>query len=71
MYFFKKEKYKELLNGRSIEWLSMQTEYNRVTLSNILNGKIHCKKVIAIAIVKTLDINNSVEEFFEYKEKGE
>lgn len=71
MYFFKKEKYKELLNGRSIEWLSMQTEYNRVTLSNILNGKIHCKKVIAIAIVKTLDINNSVEDFFEYKEKGE
>lgn len=71
MYFFKKEKYKELLNGRSIEWLSEKTEYNRVTLSNILNGKIHCKKVIAIAIVKTLDINNSVEEFFEYKEKGE
>lgn len=71
MYFFKKEKYKELLNGRSIEWLSTQTEYNRVTLSNILNGKIHCKKVIAIAIVKTLDINNSVEDFFEYKEKGE
>ena len=71
MYFFKKEKYKELLNGRSIEWLSEKTEYNRVTLSNILNGKIHCKKVIAIAIVKTLDINNSVEDFFEYKKKGE
>jgi len=71
MYFFKFEKYKELLNGRSIEWLSEQTEYNRVTLSNILNGKIHCKKVIAIAIVKTLDINNSVEDFFEYKKKGE
>ena len=71
MYIFKCEKYKDLLNGRSIEWLSEQTKYNRVTLSNILNGKIHCKKIIAIAIVKTLDNNNSVEDFFEYIEKGE
>lgn len=71
MYIFKCEKYKDLLNGRSIEWLSEQTKYNRVTLSNILNGKIHCKKIIAIAIVKTLDSNNLVEDFFEYIEKGE
>lgn len=71
MYIFKKEKYKELLNGRSIEWLSNETKYNRVTLSNILNGKLHCKKMIAIGIVKTLNGNNSVEDFFEYIEKGE
>lgn len=71
MYKFKKEKYDELLDGRSIEWLSEQTKYNRVTLSNILNGKIYCKKIIAIAIVKTLDSDNSVEDYFEYIEKGE
>jgi len=70
MYIFKCEKYYELLDGRSIEWLSQETEYNRVTLSNILNGKIHCKKIIAYAIVKTFDINNNLEDFF-YKEKGE
>lgn len=71
MYHFKVEKYKELLDGRSIEWLSNNIEYNRVTISNILNGKIHCKKVVAIAIVKTLDINKNVNDFFEYIEKGE
>lgn len=71
MYIFKKDKYDELLDGRSIEWLSEQTKYNRVTLSNILNGKIHCKKIIAIAIVKIIDGNNSVEDYFEYIEKGE
>lgn len=71
MYHFKVEKYKELLDGRTIEWLSNNIKYNRVTLSNILNGKIHCKKVVAIAIVKTLDINNNLDDFFEYIEKGE
>lgn len=71
MYIFKCEKYKELLDGRSIEWLSEQTKYNRVTLSNILNGKIHCKKVVAIAIVKTLNNDNSVEDYFDCSEEGE
>jgi len=71
MYHFKVEKYKELLDGRTIEWLSNNIKYNRVTLSNILNGKIECKKVVAIAIVKTLNNDNNLDDFFEYVEKGE
>lgn len=71
MYRFKKEKYKELLDGRTIEWLSKNIKYNRVTLSNILNGKIDCKKVVAIAIVKTLNNDYELDNFFEYIEKGE
>lgn len=71
MYKFKIEKYKELLDGRSIEWLSENIKYNRVTLSNILNGKILCKKVVAIAIVKILNDDYNLDDFFEYIEKGE
>ena len=55
MYKFKKEKYIELLNGRTVEWLSKQINYTSVTLYNIFNGHKTCKKVLALAIVKTLN----------------
>jgi hypothetical protein len=65
MYVFKKDKYIELLNGKTVEWLSKELGYSATTLYLIFNGHKNCKKALAIAIVKTLDINNEVEEFFE------
>ena len=65
MYNFKTEKYIELLNGKTVEWLSKELGYTTTTLYLIFNGHKSCKKALAIAIVKTLDINNEVEEYFE------
>lgn len=65
MYIFKKDKYIELLNGKTVEWLSKELGYSATTLYLIFNGHKSCKKALAIAIVKTLDINNEVEEYFE------
>lgn len=65
MYIFKKDKYVELLNGKTVEWLSKELGYSATTLYLIFNGHKSCKKALAIAIVKTLDINNEVEEYFE------
>ena len=70
MYRFRKEKYMELLNGRTVEWLSKQIDYTPTTLYNIFNGHKDCKKILAMAIVDTLS-DYDVEYFFEYIEKGE
>lgn len=34
------------------------------TLSNILNGKVACRKVVAFCIVKYLDENAKIEDYF-------
>ena len=65
LYKFKTERYKELLNGRSVEWLSQELGYNVTTLYLIFNGHKSCKKALAFAIVKALDINNEVGDYFE------
>ena len=35
------------------------------TLSNILNRKVACRKVVAFSIVKYLDDNAEIEDYFE------
>lgn len=39
------------------------------TLSNILNGKVACRKVVAFCITKYLDDNAKIEDYF--VKKGE
>ena len=39
------------------------------TLSNILNAKVACRKVVAFSIAKYLDENASIEDYFYKKEK--
>lgn len=70
MYKFKKETYIELLNGRTVEWLSKEIGYSATTLYLIFNCHKNVKKALAIAIVKTLDESLNVDDFFEYI-KGE
>lgn len=67
MYRFNTEKYKELLNGRTVEWVSKQIGYSATSLYLLFNGRTKCKKALCIAIVKTLNDNNKVEDYF-YKE---
>lgn len=68
MYIFKKEKYLELLNGKTADWLARELGYTATTMSLIFNARKSVKKAMAIAIVKTLDNNYEVEDFFEYIE---
>lgn len=35
------------------------------TLSNILNKKVACRKVVAFSIVKYIDMDAEIEEYFE------
>lgn len=37
------------------------------TLSNILNRKVACRKVVAFSIVKYIDENAEIEDYFEKK----
>lgn len=69
MYYFRTEKYAELLNGRSVEWLSKQVEYTATSLYLLFNGHNGCKKPLAFMIVKLLDEKNEIDTFF-YK-KGD
>lgn len=71
MYRFKQEKYKELMNGRKVLWLSEEIGYSIQMLSYIFNNKKDCRKPVAYAIVKALQPSYEIEDFFEYIEKGE
>lgn len=66
MYRFKKDKYIELLDGRTVEWLSKEIGYSATTLYLVFNCHKNVKKALAIAIVKTLNDDCEVEDFFEY-----
>lgn len=37
------------------------------TLSNILNGKVACRKVVAFSITKYIDENAEIEDYFDKK----
>ena len=65
MYKFRKEKYVDLLNGKTVEWLANELGYTPTTFYLIFNGHKSVKKALALAIVKELDIKNEVEEYFE------
>ena len=40
------------------------------TLSNILNRKVACRKVVAFCIAKYIDENAEIEDYFELVKKG-
>lgn len=69
MYHFRKEKLKELLGDNTIIWLSKELDYTPQMLYNIFNDNIGCRKIIAQAIVKTMDPNFNIEDFFDYIER--
>lgn len=60
MYRFNVDKYVELLDGRTVEWLSHEIGYSNMSLYALFNGRRECKKALAIAICAVLgkDIND-------------
>ena len=68
MYIFRTDKYLELLNGKTADWLARELGYSATTMSLIFNARKSVKKALALAIVKALDNDNEVEDFFEYVE---
>jgi DNA-binding XRE family transcriptional regulator len=44
---------------------------NNSTLNRIFNKKQNCSKIIAYAIVKTINENAEIEDYFELIKKGE
>lgn len=67
MYDFKTEKYIELLDGRTVEWLSKELGYSNMSLYALFNGRRHCKKALAIAICSILGKSDINEYFIEIK----
>lgn len=63
MYEFKTESYKELLNGKTVEWLSKEIGYSNMSLYALFNGRRLCKKALAIAICSVLGKYN-IDEYF-------
>lgn len=69
LYYFKKDKQEELLGEKTVVWLSKKLDYTAPMLYNIFNNNIGCRKIIAQAIVKTMNPKYKIEDFFEYIER--
>lgn len=65
MYKFKKERYIEMLDGRTVEWLANKLGYSATTLYLLFNRHNSCKYAFALAIVKALNNDYEVEDYFE------
>lgn len=69
MYHFKKEKFKDLMGNKTVVWLSKKIDYTVPMLYNIFNNDLGCRYVIAFAIVKTMNSEYEIEDFFDYIER--
>lgn len=68
MYKFKKELKNEALKGRTITYLANEIGITKVYLTNILNGKRECSKVVAYSITKVLNNEKELKDYFVKKE---
>lgn len=62
MYRFKQDVFYELKDSQ--EEACKIIGLTQPTLSNILNGKVLCRKVTAFSITKYLDENAEIEDYF-------
>lgn len=69
MYYFKTELKKQFLDGRRITHLAEKVGINSDYLVSILNAKRGVPKQTAFTIVKMVDFNYEIEDYF--AEKGE
>ena len=67
-YWFKKEKQKELLKGKTIRECAEDIGINRPYLNNVLNKKMPVKhKAVAYAITKYTNKDYEIEDVFSIK----
>lgn len=65
-YKFKQEEKEKVLQGRTITYLANNMVHvSKEYLINILNGKIHCSKIIANRIIECINENAKLEDYFE------
>lgn len=67
MYIFKTDLDVKINQTQACEVIGI----TQPTLSNILNGKVACRKVVAFSITKYFDENAEIEDYFELVRKGE
>ena len=70
LYKFRTEKYVELLDGHTVEWLSKQTGYTNMSLYALFNGRRRCKRALAVAICSILGKEN-IDDYFILIDEGE
>jgi len=65
MLLFKKEKKKDILQGRTMRYLTNNNIVvcTEVHLSNVLNGKMPCSKLLAKNIVDCVQ-DGKIEDYF-------
>lgn len=68
MYIFDVDKKEQLLEGRKINYVAEKIGITNSFLVSVLNGNKHCTKPIAYCIVKCLQSDMEVEDFFIKKE---
>lgn len=69
MYMFRTEKYVELLDGHTVEWLAKKTGYTNMSLYALFNGRRSCKAALGIAICSILD--KEFDDYFYLIDGGE
>lgn len=68
MWWFKTELKEDLLQGRTIKYVSKQIEVSLSLFNRLLNGKIGTQKSTAFYIVKSCRPDKELEDYF-YKIK--
>ena len=69
MYIFKKELKKELLNGMTIRNIANTIGVTEGYISQVLNGKKECSKLVAYCLCKIFDSELEIEDCFERNDK--
>ena len=69
MYRFKIEKRYELLKGRRINASAPKIGITREYMTDILNNKKNCSKLVAYCITKFSNENAEIEDFFDIVKK--
>ncbi len=65
MYIFKKERKKDFLKGTKISYIAEEVGITQSFLTQILNGNKHCSKLVAYCIVKFMNNDYEINDFFE------
>ena len=65
MYLFKKEKREEIKKKYRQDYIASEVGISSCYISLVLSGKKSCSKRTAYCIVKAVDENAEIEDFFE------
>lgn len=64
MYQFRKERKNEIISKYKLSYIAEEVGISLTYLSNVLNCKNDCKKVVAYCITKLVDNKKEIEYFF-------